>query len=388
MMIEFIPENHIILLRNGTEYFPRLVEDIEKAQQEIFLESYIFVEDTIGQQVAAALRSAAQRGVRVHLLLDGFGSRALAPELITSLKLTGVRVLFFRPDVAKFSLQKQRLRRMHRKVAVFDNKVAYVGGINILEDAELSFLPPRYDYAIRVEGGLVLRIHAAADHLWRHTCRVQLRLEWAKRSKVKPALPESPGEIIAGLAIRDNFRNRHTIENAYLRAIAEAKEEIVIANAYFLPAKRFREALIIAARRGVKVHILVQGRIDHFIQYFATRTLYERFIKAGVSVYEYTLGFMHAKVAVIDQNWSTVGSSNIDPFSLLLAREANIFIKNAVFSGQLRDDIMQAIKKDAIQIQLADLKTQPWLLRVVSNICYQLMRGVMGLVGYGKQEYD
>jgi cardiolipin synthase len=388
MMLELIPENHLILLRNGTEYFPHLIDDINKAEQEIFLESYIFIEDTIGQQVASALRMAAQRGVRVQLLLDGFGSRALAPEFIKSLKRAGVRVLFFRPDVAKFSLKRQRLRRMHRKVAVFDNKVAYVGGINILEDSEVATLPPRYDYAVRIEGGLVLRIHAAADQLWRHTCRVQLKLDWAKRSKVKPALPPLPGEITAGLAIRDNFRNRHVIENAYLRAIAAAKKEIVIANAYFLPAKRFCDALIIAARRGVKVHILVQGRIDYFIQYFATRTLYERFLKADVYIYEYTLGFMHAKVAVIDKNWSTVGSSNIDPFSLLLAREANVFIQHPLFSQELRDDIMQAIEKNAIQIQLADLKAQPWLLRILSQLCYQLVRGILGLVGYGKQEYE
>lgn len=387
-MMLFTSDNHITLLRNGAAYFPQLQHSIESAEREIFLESYIFVDDVIGQSIAQALCAAAQRGVLVHLLLDGFGSAGLAPALIKTFTIAGVHLLFFRPEIAKFSLQKQRLRRMHRKLAVFDGKIAYVGGINIVDDIGLSSLPPRYDYAVRIEGALVARIHRAADHLWRHTCWRQLKFEWAKHSTVLPRLSSQLGQMKAGFAIRDNFRHRHAIEEAYLRAIAAAKEEIIIANAYFLPARRFCKALLRAAKRGVKIHLLVQGRIENFVQHFATRTLYEQFITADIAIYEYSCGFMHAKVAVIDQIWSTVGSSNIDPFSLLLAREANVFIQDPGFSTQLRDDLLQQIDKNALQIQLTDLHTQSWFLRILPNICYQLMRLIMGVVGYGKKEYE
>lgn len=388
-MLQLSPHNHVILLRNGTEYFPALLESIANARTEIFFESYIFSEDCIGQEVMLALCKAARRGVRVHLLVDGFGSVDLSRDFLSKCKEAGVRVLFFRPDLAKFSLQKQRLRRMHRKMAVFDGKVAYVGGINIIEDAAATLLPPCYDYAVRIEGKLVASIHAAMDRLWRYTSWIQLKFEWAKRSRIKSSVSLAhESNVLAGLVIRDNLRHRHAIEEMYLMMIERAKEEIVIANAYFLPAKRICDALIAAAHRGAKVHIIVQGNIDHFIQYFATRALYERFFHSGIAIYEYTAGFMHAKVAVVDSKWATVGSSNIDPFSLLLAREANVLIQDHQFAKALREDMMKCLQENTVKVELRDLKAQPWLLRVLPHICYQLMRIVMGLLGYGKKEYQ
>lgn len=379
--------NQVTLLRNGTEYFPHLLQAIHEAQHEIFLESYIFSEDEIGQAVANALCAAARRGVVVNLLLDGFGSGNLSDSFLNPLKSDGVRILFFRPELARFSLQKQRLRRMHRKVVVFDGVKAYVGGINITQDKAASILPPCYDYAVYIEGVLVASIHRAVDRLWRHTAWLQLKVDWTKRS-IRKSDFNACGSVRAELVIRDNFRHRHAIEEMYLTMIERAKEEIIIANAYFLPAKRICEALMAAAQRGAKVHIIVQGNIDHFIQYFATRALYERFFHSGIAIYEYTVGFMHAKVAVVDSKWATVGSSNIDPFSLLLAREANVLIHDHHFGKALRNDMMQKLQENTIQVEPIHLKAQPWLLRILPQICYQLMRVVMGLLGYGKKEYQ
>lgn len=386
-MIKLLPQNNITLLHNGAEYFPSLMDAIGMAQQEIFLESYLYVYDEIGRQIGRALKAAAERGVIVNLLLDGFGAVDLAAHIIGDFKQAGVRLLFFRPEKGRFSMKRQRLRRMHRKLAVFDGKVAFVGGINILSDNDVPYLAPRYDYAVRVEGPLAAQIHTVADRLWRHTCWMQLKFEWSRRSRIKPD-GRARGDITAGLAIRDNVRHRHAIEDAYLQAFAEAKDEIVIANAYFLPARRFCDALLAAAARGVKVHLLVQGQVENFIQYFATRTLYKRFISGGVEVHEYLHGFMHAKVATVDSAWATVGSSNIDPFSLLLAREANVFITDTAFCRHLRDDVMRMVEQASVTIRLADLKAQPWLLRLLPGVCYQIMRAIMGLVGYGKREYD
>lgn len=388
-MLALSLNNKVTLLRNGTEYFPELVASIAHAQTEIILETYIFREDRVGVEIMKALCGAARRGVRVHLLVDGFGSVDLSAHFLTQCQKEGVRVLFFRPDLAKFSLQKQRLRRMHRKMAVFDGKVAYVGGINIIEDTAAGVLPPCYDYAVRIEGGLVASIHAAMDRLWRHTSWTQLKFDWAKGSRIKPySKADDTAKVKAGLVIRDNLRHRHDIEEMYLKLFAQAKEEILIANAYFLPAKRICDALVAAATRGAKVHIIVQGNIDHFIQYFATRALYEKFFHSGIAIYEYTAGFMHAKVAVVDSKWATVGSSNIDPFSLLLAREGNVLIQDTRFGRELRNDMLKKLEENTVKVEPLHLKAQPWLLRILPGICYQLMRMVMGLLGYGKKEYQ
>jgi cardiolipin synthase len=246
---------------------------------------------------------------------------------------------------------------------------------------------PRYDYAVRLEGPIVAIIHDAADKLWRSSCWAQFKTHWGKRSAYKTTFIHEPGTIMAAFAIRDNFRHRHAIESAYLAAIRSAQHEIIIANAYFLPSKNFCNALMAAAQRGITIKILVQGNVENFIQHFATRTLYERFLKAGIQIYEYTGGFMHAKVAVVDQIWATVGSSNIDPFSLLLAREANIFIANDQFNEALRHDINCVITAKSEFIQLSTLARQPWLLRMLPGFCYQLMRLLMGIVGYGRDDY-
>ncbi|WP_432720386.1 cardiolipin synthase ClsB [Jeongeupia wiesaeckerbachi] len=385
-MTGFVRGNHLTLLFNGADFFPALITAIDTAQYEIYLESYLFELDVVGTAVAEALMRAASRGVQTSLQVDGFGARHFPLEWRERLAAAGVRQLFFRPEVAPFSLDRQRLRRLHRKLAVIDGRVGFIGGINILSDVDSAELAPRYDYAVRVQGPLVAQMREASNRLWRHTAWVQLVPEWAKTRPPQPP-PMRAGRSLAKLVIRDNFRNRHAIEQEYLRAIETARSEIVIANAYFLPGYRFRHALLRAAERGVNVVLLLQGRVDHALLHYASRGFYRSFLKAGVDIYEYREGFMHAKVAVIDRYWATVGSSNIDPFSLLLAREANIIVRDHGLATALRDDLHARLETDSVPILLADLRRGRWLFRILPWISHGIVRVLMAISGYGGRRY-
>ncbi|UXY14131.1 cardiolipin synthase ClsB [Chitiniphilus purpureus] len=383
----FLPGHRVRLLYNGSDFFPLLLGEIECARVEIFLESYLFEADDIGERVVAALAAAALRGVRVKLQVDGFGARQFPLQWQQRLADAGAWLLFFRPNTT-FSVNRSRLRRLHRKLAVIDGRVGFVGGINILSDQEpgQSALAPRYDYAFRVEGPVVAQMHDALDRLWRHSAWVQLKRSWAVRSTV-PVDVTGRGDVAAAFAIRDNLRHRHDIEHAYLRAIRHARHEIVIANAYFLPGYRFRQALRAAAARGVTVVLVLQGQVDQFLLHWATRAYYRRFLLSGMHIHEYQAGFMHAKAAVIDGEWATVGSSNLDPFSLLLAREANVFVRDRTLAGELRDDIFRHIERAAAPVRLTDLRRGGLMLRALVWGCFGLVRLIMSLTRYGGPRY-
>lgn len=379
----FCDGNAIKLLETGAEFFPALETAIDDAQQQIFLETYIFEFDDVGQRILAALRRAARRGVAVHLLVDGFGSRTFVDSHAGTLHDENLRVLVYRREVSTLSLRRHRLRRLHRKLAVVDGQVAFVGGINIVDDFNTAIpATPRHDYAVRIEGPLLRAIHAAAVHLWE-------LVSWAsfkRRMKVAAlARPQySPvGDMEAAFVIRDNVRHRRDIENAYLAALGRARSEITIANAYFLPGLRFRRALNDAAERGVKVTILLQGRIEYLLLHFATQALYPSLLAKGVRVFEYRRSFLHAKVAVIDRAWATVGSSNIDPFSLLLAREGNVIVRDTRFTDDLARSLARTMADGARELSTAQWEKKSLIARAARWVAYGIVRMAIGLAGYG-----
>lgn len=379
--------NRLTLLCNGEAYFPALRQALAAAQYEIFLESYLFEADEVGLPIIADLIAAAQRGVAVHLLLDGFGARDLPQTIQDELKASGVALMFFSPERSTFALKRSRLRRLHRKLVSIDGSEGFVGGINILSDFDAPDLPPRYDFALQVHGPLATDIRGAALQMWQRTARRQLKLNLFRAALSRPALPAAhDGDASARLVIRDNVRHRRDIEKAYLAAIRGARDEIIIANAYFLPGITIRRALLDAAKRGVRVTLLLQGRIDQFLLHHATRTLYGPLLGAGVHIHEYIAGMMHAKVAVIDQRWSTIGSSNIDPLSLLVAREANIVARHPPLAKALRDNLLAHIKEKSSAVTLSSAPLTGWR-RVLPWFSYQIIRFALRICGYGRNEY-
>ncbi|MBI2962039.1 MAG: cardiolipin synthase ClsB [Betaproteobacteria bacterium] len=385
MTPQFLEGNRLTLLRSGAEYFPALEAAIRAARHAVHLETYIYMEDETGLRITEALCEAARRGVAVHVLVDGFGAKDMPEALKARLREAGVQLLIYRQQISPFALQRQRLRRMHRKAAAIDGRVAFIGGINIIDDMHTpGHTPPRYDYAVRIEGPLLLPVQRLVEHLWR-------LITWARfkrRRRLERRLPvaDSPiGNQRAALVVRDNLRHRSDIENAYLEAIESAREEIILANAYFFPGKRFRHALMGAARRGVRVILLLQGRVEYVLLHYASRALYGTLLDAGVQIHEYHKSFLHAKVAVIDGLWATVGSSNIDPFSLLLAREANVVVEDRRFAAELRASLREAMKDGAHVIERMSWRRKPLGRRMMIWIAYAFTRFLMGMAGYGGQ---
>jgi cardiolipin synthase len=290
-----------------------------------------------------------------------------------------------------------RWRRLHRKLAVVDGRVAFCGGINVLDDfydpnyGQLS--SPRFDFAVQVQGPLVADVHRTMRQFWgRLKATQQLeRLEWsqAKASLVSAtqaaqAVPAGAGDVTgspAALVLRDNVRHRAHIERAYRKALGAAQHEVIIANAYFLPGGKLRRALMHAARRGVRVCLLLNGEYEYFMQYHGARPVYGALLDAGVEIHEYAAGFLHAKVAVVDGQWATVGSSNLDPLSLLLAREANVVIHDAAFADQLRQPLLRAIAEHGRRLDGVAHARRPLGQRALDWLAYGLMRLTLVLTG-------
>ena len=383
-MIRYLDGNRLTLLRSGTQYFPALERSIEQARTEIYLETYIFADDQTGRNIAAALSRASQRGVRVHVLLDGFGAKDMVATLRQTMLDAGVGLLVYRQKVSPLTLRRHRLRRMHRKIAVVDGRIAFVGGINIIDDMNTpGQVPPRHDYAVQIEGPLLAPIHYEVTRLWRWVALANLQHRRPQTNHTD--IDASPkGTQQAALLVRDNIRHRGDIEDAYLEAIESAREEIIVANAYFLPGIRFRRALGRAAERGVRVVLLLQGRVEYMLLHYASRALYGTLLDAGVEIHEYHQSFLHSKVAVIDGRWATVGSSNIDPFSLTLAREANIVVLDTVFAGELRTSLRDAMQNGTIQVAKTHWHRQALWRKVPIWLAYTVVRMLLGMVGYAE----
>ncbi len=380
-----VPGNQVTLLQNGEAYFSAIEAAFDRAEKEIYLETYIFENDATGRRIADALQRAARRGVETHLLIDGFGSHDLPLSMTDYLRAAGVEVAWFRKKISPWTFKRKRLRRLHRKIAVVDRKIAFVGGINIVDDMKPpEQAAPRYDFTVAVEGPLVDVIRLSVRRLWSLVAWSDFR-KGTLREEVAAAPPPVGSNMRATFLVRDNIRHRRDIEEAYLRAIDKAKFEIIIANAYFLPGLKFRHALINAAGRGVRVILLAQGRVEYFLQHYASRALYGNLLDAGIEIYEYHESFMHAKVAVIDEQWATVGSSNLDPYSLLLSREANVVIDDKEFAGTLKQRLLQALENGAKRISKDSWKRQPAPLRFINWLSYGFVRMLMGISGYADQ---
>ncbi len=383
---DFVKGNCITLLRNGSEYFPALEAAIDRAQNIVHLETYIFEYDATGIRISEALKRAARRNVTVRLLLDGFGSQDFPKDEIQNMLNAGVQILIFRKEISPFRLRRNRLRRMHRKLAAIDSSIAFVGGINIIDDLNHPEpLPPRFDFAISIEGPLQRDIFLAARNLWMIVALSRLKKNWIKYDEISYSINRLNGNQRGALIIRDNFRHRHDIEDIYLHAITNASREIIISNAYFLPGINLRRALSDAAKRGLRVTLLLQGKIEYHLQHYATQALYGSLLDAGIEIYEYHKSYLHAKVAVIDQHWSTVGSSNIDPFSLLLAREANVVVDDEALAMQLKLCLENAMAEESIRVLQEKWKSQRWSSRAICWISYYIVRVLRGMIGYSRK---
>ncbi|HYF18620.1 MAG TPA: cardiolipin synthase ClsB, partial [Ramlibacter sp.] len=297
--------NHLTLLENGEEFFPRVFSCIASARREVVVETFILFEDKVGLQLHEALVTAARRGVSVDLTIDGWGSPDLSAEFIGGLVAAGVRVHVFDPGPRPFGLRPKVLRRMHRKIVVVDGEVAFIGGINYSADHLGDFGPEaKQDYSCEVRGPVVAEIHrfahAALAAGSRHHPEHRRWWRWRRQARHAPDQLPHVGTARVSLVTRDNAFHTTDIERHYRIAIRAARKRIVIANAYFFPGYRLIRDLRRAARRGVDVQLILQGQPDMAIVKIGASALYRHLAKAGVRIFEYCERPLHGKVALVD----------------------------------------------------------------------------------------
>lgn len=367
--VAFYPDNQIDLLVTGGALFPALVSAIDAASREIHFETYIFDMDSAGLSIRDALCRAAQRGVFVTVIVDWLGTGSKTDQQL--------RLHFERYHVQYRTFNawfRRGWARSHRKLCVVDETCAFVGGINVNDDMyndrpPHQLLPyPRWDFAVRVQGPLVQVIQEEMLAQWMRVKTMDLRKQWKTilaslddlrhpwekftYSLRRRDLELQAEGVVAAFIVRDNLRNRRTIERACLKAIGHARQHVFLVNPYFSPGGKLRRALEEAVVRGVQVTLLLgvgQSRIQDAVTY----AYYPDLLAAGVRILQYKKTQLHAKAVVVDEAWATVGSSNFDGFSLFVNQEANVVVYDRRFAKSLHEEIArgvadaQEVNKDA-----------------------------------------
>jgi cardiolipin synthase len=382
--VSYVANNDVQLLESGGKYFEALLAAIDSAQHEILYETYIYAEDETARAVTEALKRAARREVKVRVLIDWFGTgNRVAKRLREEFTNACVHCRRFNPWF------KRGVARSHRKICVIDGETAFVGGINTNDDSLCDYAPykplpaPRWDFAVRVQGPLVANIHREAQAQWTRVGHLNLKHRYhlfRETRKQPPSRGERP--MRAGFVVRDNLRNRRTIQRAYLQAIGRARTRVLMATPYFAPGRKFRQALAQAARRGVDVCLLI-GVGEFRMQDAVANSFYPQLLAAGVRIVEYRKTQLHAKVAVVDHDWATVGSSNCDGLSLFVNQEANVVVNDAAFASSMARQIERGIA-DGVPVGLDDLRQLGWVRRAGHEIAYLLYKMTMRIftIGY------
>jgi len=372
---EWVPGNRVQLLENGEDYFPAVLEAIAQARHDVLIETFILFEDKVGMDLQRALIDAARRGVRVDMTVDGWGSIDLSKRYLSALADAGVCVRMFDPQPRVLGLRLHVFRRMHRKIVVVDGRIAFVGGINFSRDHLDDFGPlAKQDYSVRIEGPLVPRMR-------RFVLR-QIGRDAGKRPSHEHTI-EQAGNAEAMFVPRDNRHQRDAIERQYRAAIHAARRDVIIANAYFFPGYRLLRTMRRAVRRGVRVRLILQGEPDMKIVKHAAKLLHPQLISAGIEIFEYCKRPMHAKIALVDEAWSTVGSSNLDPLSLSLNLEANVMVRERAFNADLHARLERLMREDCRQLQTDAIAHRNGGWRVLlDTLAYHATRRFPAWAGY------
>ncbi|MGF6395178.1 cardiolipin synthase ClsB [Pseudomonas plecoglossicida] len=374
MNIPWVAGNSVELLVNGEAYYPRVFEAMAQAREEILLETFIIYDDKVGQQLQQVLIEAAQRGVRVELAVDGYGTADLPDAFLSAMTEAGVRFHAFDPQPRLAGMRTNLFRRLHRKIVVIDGERAFIGGINYSADHLNDFgAMAKQDYAVEVSGPVVAQVHASSRRL--------MAAVLDPPSDVRP-LTASTGSASTVLVERDNARRSTEIEACYLDAIRSARQRIVIANAYFFPGYRLLREIRNAARRGVEVRLILQGQPDLRWVRALSRLLYNYLLRDGVHIHEYCERPLHGKVALVDDLWSTVGSSNLDPLSLSFNLEANLLIRDRAFNQQLYQHLEALANEQCKAVTLERMVRGYWWRAPLIFLCFHVIRHFPRIAGW------
>lgn len=325
-----VPGNQVRVLRDGDESFPAMVQAIRNAQRYVCLETYILRDDKTGWEFAAALADRARHGVEVSLIYDGFGSFGLGAEFLEHLTGNGVRLYEYHP-VMPWRRGFDLNRRDHRKQLIVDGDIGFLGGINIADEyRKHDGVSAWRDTHLELKGPAVRQMLRLFTLTWLRQSGLPMHSE--RYRHVSPPLGDTAVRIMGNRRHAD----RGSIKKEYLSAFSEARKSILITNSYFIPDSEIRKALQDAARRGVRVALLLAGKTDVQALQLATRHFYHRFLDGGLELYEWDQSTLHAKTAVVDDDWSTVGSYNLNWRSLFHNLECNIFVSDAAVAAEMQ----------------------------------------------------
>lgn len=359
------------LIHGGMEYFGLLKQLIRKAHHTIYIQTYIFEEDQTGTEVANELKAAAQRQVQVFLLVDGYASGNLGKAFIKSMVEAGVNFRMFDP------LLKSRYfylgRRLHHKVVAIDSKYSLVGGINISD--RYNDMPDHtawLDWAVYAEGEV-------AEQLTK-ICHARV-----KRASFKSVVNKKSNSSFVrnshqvSVRINDWVRGKREITRSYLAMFRQARENIIILSAYFLPNDQFRTELKRAVKRGVKVQLILAGPSDVALAKYAERYMYRWLVKNGIEIYEYQKSVLHGKMAMYDGKWATVGSYNVNNISAYASIELNLAIDDHVFAKQVGVSLSNIMVHDCLRVTDEHIKHVSYIKRILQQGAYYAFRAMFFL---------
>jgi cardiolipin synthase len=346
--------NQARALVNGREIFPAMLEAINAAKRTITFEMYIFAEGEVGEAFTAAFEARARAGVKIHFLYDAVGSEKIDRKYLERLKGAGVEIAAYNP-FRWYTLASMN-NRTHRKLMVVDGRVGFTGGAGIQDQWAGDAEDPEHwrDTHFRVEGPAAAQMQAAFMENWIETTgRVLHGEDYFPR--IEPA-----GRQLAQVVVSSPGGGGESMQLLYLLSIASAKKSILLANAYFVPDNVEIETLAAAAKRGVKVQVIVPGPIiDNKFVRRASRASWGDLLRAGVEIHEYEPTMFHVKSLVVDDLWVTVGSTNFDTRSFSTNDEANLNVLDAGFAAEQRR-IFEADLKRARRITLEEWRARPW----------------------------
>ncbi|GEN05101.1 cardiolipin synthase [Myxococcus fulvus] len=372
----YLPRGHSVvrgnaceLLRDGVEAYPAMLDAIRRARRYIRLETYMFITDAVGELFGQALAEAAERGVHVKVLYDAVGSWTSRKSYFDTLRQRGVDIRPFKP----FNLSRgwrHLLRRDHRKILIVDGEVAFTGGVNISAHwAPAGEGGGWRDDVLRIEGPAVHALERRFLATWRMMFQDRFH-RWATGLGRLRRRRGGGARGQVGLAV---LSSRRSIHRAYLHAIHRSRKSVLIAAAYFVPDRRLVAALRDAARRGVEVSLLLNARSDHPILEFVTRAFYEKLLGAGVRIFEWQRGVLHAKTAVVDGAWGTLGSFNLERLSLAFNHEVNAVFADPRLGRQLEESFRTDCG-DCREVTLAEFRRRPLWRKLLERALYALRK--------------
>lgn len=346
------------LLRDGGQAYPRMLDAIRGATKHVLFETYIFADDAVGREFHRALCDRARAGVAVRVMYDAIGSNETPRDFFGELRAAGCVVNEYNPIAGILFAPPRRRRRNHRKLLVVDGTVAYAGGLNIAREYAREWR----DTAVEIRGPIVADLAYLFLDIWMQEERRSPRVE-------TPPRPPADGPVLAAALSSDRWENRWKLARAYRHAITRARRNLWISNAYFVPSRRFVRAIQAAARRGVDVRIMVPARTDILPVYHATRAYFARLLHFGARIFEWQGRMMHAKTAVIDGEWSTVGSYNIDHLSLIHNLELSIVLHDAAFGAEM-ERMFEEDQRGCTEVDPTAWRRRPWHRKLAERFFY------------------